>query len=80
MFLIFLGLFSYLLLCEFKFYKKETIFVIEMLNGSNETNTTRIIPSLKIANPHYLEYILLFWIFTFSLEEFRQFVSSNELI
>jgi hypothetical protein len=33
----------------------------------------------KIASPHILEYVLAFWIFSFFIEECRQFVSKFKL-
>ena len=35
------------------------------------------IPKKIIASPHVLEYILAFWIFSFFIEECKQFVSKS---
>ena len=72
-YILFLTLFSYTVLCELQFntqvYVKET--------SNNESNSTRFLPSKFVArtvvkSPSICEYLLIYWIFSFIMEEFRQ--------
>ena len=70
-FLVFLFLFSIMLLCDFTY----TETVIKFINNSsNETNSTEMIgiSVTQIKNPDWLEYLLLFWVISFEVEEIRQ--------
>jgi len=58
MYFVFIMLFSYFILCEFKFEK----IVTKTLN--NQTNET----TFEISEPadiSWVEYLLIFWVFTF---------------
>ena len=68
---IFLILFSYMLLCEFQFEppKKEINISSNLTynnsNGYQEVDNTRNFPQ-------FIEFLLLFWIFTYIIDELRQ--------
>ena len=60
-----------MLLCDFTY----TETVIKFINNSsNETNSTEMIgiSVTQIKNPDWLEYLLLFWVISFEVEEIRQ--------
>ena len=89
-YIIFLIMFSYLVLCEFSFYEmisvEESLMTVNktLTNISSSTNTsmsnlnqtfttTKSIVKQKVVKlPSNIEYMLIFWIFSFTMEEVRQ--------
>jgi hypothetical protein len=83
-FILFLLIFSYVLLCEFYFYEivrvqtaadsmnvrsiNETTNLTLTELGSSSTKTL----SKKLNQPSVLQYLLIFWVFSFFVEELRQ--------
>lgn len=76
-YILFLCLFSYTVLCELTFYTK--VQVEE--RSYNESNRTRYLPSTVsktiVKTPSVYEYLLIYWIFSFIMEEFRQVFEFN---
>jgi hypothetical protein len=70
--MLFLFLFSYLLLCDFTYL--ETVTKLINNSSSNDTNSTEMIEVSVTQNkkPDWLEYLLLFWVISFLVEEIRQ--------
>ena len=80
-FLIFLMIFSYLMLCEFRFYvntkNKKNVFTnstaasLTDLLANNKTLSTLPAPK-SISNPNWIEYVVIFWVFSFACQEIFQ--------
>ena len=77
-YIIFLMMFSYMLLCDFNYYTitKEIIFTDEIRSFGNSTHAfsmnSTVITQKKVHAPNVIEYILVFWIVSFIFEEFNQ--------
>ena len=74
---MFLCLFGYLMLCEFKYYgirSNSTKIMNYQIQNSTSNITFKEISSKIVAKPHFLEYTLIGWVLTFIIEELRQFV------
>ncbi len=72
-YVIFLMLFSYMVLCELSYY--ETKLVVDtVFNKSSAYNNTekRMVEKTVLKAPSFIEYLLIFWIFSFMMEEARQ--------
>jgi hypothetical protein len=85
---VFLLLFSYMLLCEMNYYKEEddpsnnqqqqtnrTHFDLSNSNINNSSDDDIFkwfTIKDEVKRPSYVEYILLYWIFTFIVEEMSQ--------
>lgn len=67
-----MALFSFVMLCEFKYYAENS-----KNHATNFNGTLNVIQQNKksISKPNTLEYILMIWIFSFIIEEIQQFVS-----
>ena len=79
-YIIFLALFSYMILCEFDYYISEdnkSNDTIESNNSSNfnYSNQTTKITEKIVKTPSYIEYLLIFWVIAFIIEEIRQVCS-----
>jgi hypothetical protein len=80
---IFLLLFSYLLLCDFNYYSvifeeaprsANDSFISLITNRTNET-LDNLVDFKKVINwPSVLECIIIFWIYSFLLEEINQVI------
>ena len=70
-YIIFLALFSYVMLCEFKYYVENSK---NHTTNFNETSSAIQQNKKSISKPNTLEYILMIWIFSFIIEEIQQFV------
>ena len=75
--LVFLILFSYMILCEFTYYEK----LNEYVELNSKLNATSFIPNNrtynyisinKVKTPSWIEYLLVYWMFAFMMEECRQ--------
>jgi hypothetical protein len=83
--LLYLILFSYFILCDFHYLHDDNYYV-EILKQNNltfEANYFNIshfnkeISALKrdiIKKPSYIEYLLIFWVFSLIIEEIRQVI------
>ena len=91
---IFLIIFSYMLLCEFKYYGEEISFSNETLNStdiSEKNNSTEyligkfyfthgaITYEKMVQMPTFIEYLIIFWIISFFAEELNQVVDNVEI-
>jgi hypothetical protein len=68
----FLLLFSYVMLCDLSYYDTENE---EMLLGNStflRIQNETYLEKNNVKNPSSLEYLLIFWIFSFICEEFSQ--------
>ena len=85
---IFLILFSYMILCEFNYYEHIEVKVTKPLNQSIDNKQNLSVHELNNVNgsfvsnveqrrvlkkPSLIEYLLIYWMFSFALEEFRQY-------
>jgi len=83
-FLFFLLTFSYLMLCEFHFFKPNTNEQIR-LDFDNQTIFS-VAPIVQmptnhkksIADPHWLEYIVIAWVFAFCCQEVFQLLEGSQ--
>lgn len=64
---IFLGLFSYMLLCDFEYYENKTDLFLNITE--NYTNYSKI---EHLKKPAFSEYLIIFWVLMYLIEEFRQ--------
>ena len=67
-----------MLLCNFTYLEKVEKLVVENNSSFNETNLTsneylKIIVTQK-RQPDWLEYLILFWVISFFIEELRQVI------
>lgn len=66
---IFLAFFSFMLLCEFEYYQKNTQLSTHLEFTTNSSSYT----DFKLVKyPSYSEYIIIFWWLMYVIEEFRQ--------
>jgi hypothetical protein len=93
-YLVFLLLFSYMLLCDFNYYDQElsktttaTSLPNVTLISNNFTNYTRkrLLLNTFTVNPHVshpssLEWLLLLWIITYIIDEIRQVEEKCEIM
>lgn len=76
-YLIFLLLFSYMVLCELNYYEEQPVEENSFLNGS--VNGTAAVPTAldkaerSVKEPSIAEFVLILWIFSFMMEEVRQY-------
>ena len=85
---IFLLMFSYLMLCEFRLFiiKPENLENGELtINTNISFNFTKNISKLTESNlhvvyPHWLEYLICFWIFSLACQEIYQVRKYNDII
>lgn len=84
-FLSFLILFSFFILCEFNYYYDQDYYEALTETIKHEFNLTvnqteeidlMVIKKNHIKAPSLIEYVLVFWVATFILEEFRQVYNS----
>ena len=66
-------MFSYLMLCEFRFYKRNTIMDNLKMNSTYKNISDH---SAYLATPHWLEYVIVFWVLTLFCQELNQ-VNTN---
>jgi hypothetical protein len=86
-FILFLLLFSYVLLCEFNFYEIPSIsklnsssnesyaYINETINQTSilvNSSSNEIVVGQILNKPSILQYLLIFWVFSFFVEELRQ--------
>jgi hypothetical protein len=79
-YLIFLALFSYMILCEFDYSIMENQHLndsIESLYSNNSSiynKNSNSLPNIKkqVKMPSSIEYLLIFWVLAFIIEEIRQ--------
>lgn len=74
LFVAFLLIFSYLMLCEFRFYKPqwgEIDFFTRNSSGNSSLRNHEVHKRAQ-ADPHWLEYLIIYWVFTFCCQEFFQ--------
>lgn len=72
-FIIFLMLFSYMMLCKFTFEEE-----VEIRNKSTNESSSDAGQVVMIKTvPSFIEYFLLFWVVSLFIEEGRQFISSE---
>lgn len=80
-YIIFLLLFSYMILCDFNYYVPSYEFdELEFKNtGPNVYNSsdealidTSFTAKKEVQSPYAIEYVLIFWIVTYTCEEFNQ--------
>ena len=75
---VFLVLFAYMMLFDFKFKTIETIIEYNLTNSSYFVNETTINEDhnetnhVLLTKPSFIQYLLTFWVFTFICEEIRQ--------
>ena len=73
---IFLIIFSYMMLCKFYYYERIDEDFMQSHNGSIFLNTSTQHMTEKeiriVRMPTYIEYLLIYWIFSFIFEEARQ--------
>jgi hypothetical protein len=74
-YIIFLLMYSYFLLCDFTYTTSMPIDYID--NASLSLNQSETVMTNEISNPSTIEYLLLLWIISFILEEFRQFFTND---
>ncbi len=64
------------MLCEYRYYEKDIDLrrKIENYNYTIVFNDNALVQSVKFkrALPHFIEYVLLFWVFSFILDEGSQ--------
>ena len=77
-YIVFLLIFSYLLLCEFAYYDESLDSSVKPKETNYSTKIMKKIESNVIHRPHIIEYFLNFWVFTFILEELRQVSNINK--
>lgn len=79
--LLFLILFSYTVLCEFTYYETVIQYTdltsnstssLKSLLVANSTKTFSYVHVKQIKAPSWIEYLLIYWMFAFMLEELRQ--------
>ncbi len=79
---VFLVFFSYMLLCDFKYAEYVDVTIPPSNSSLNSTdNTTDLsenigtrVKMLKVVQPSWLQYLLVFWVFTILCEELRQVI------
>lgn len=79
--LVFIILFSYMILCEFTYIENVREY-IEIKNVTKNSDLNEIITISnrtysyitvnKLKSPSFIEYLLVYWMFAFMMEEFRQ--------
>ncbi|CAF1009735.1 unnamed protein product, partial [Brachionus calyciflorus] len=75
-YIVFLCLFSYFILCEFRY--TETVVIYEY--DKNETSLTELDKTEVKTYPGVYEYVLLIWILSLTIEELRQFFQGENHI
>jgi hypothetical protein len=81
-YIIFLTLFSYMILCEFEYFISENQSLNDLVEKSNVVNVSIYNESNSLPNfsnknvkmPSSIEYLLIFWVLAFIIEEIRQVI------
>ena len=66
LFIVFLAVFSYFMLCVFRY---DDYVPVYNANNSANSNSTIIKTERIILAPHWIFYLLIFWIFAFAFNE-----------
>lgn len=77
-FVIFLVVFSYLMMSKYRFFKPDTVQQLLKNNSILKMNGTFEKAMFKkyLASPHWLEYVIIYWVFSFVCQEVFQVFSS----
>ena len=76
-YILFLCVFSFFIMSDFRFQSEHSSsHTNQSINGTMRSNLTD--KSVPIKNPSTLEYVLIIWIFSFMLEELRQFFQDGK--
>ena len=87
---VFILLFSYMILCEFTYTETAKELIEINKNATNLNDLSQIITISnrtysyiqvnRLKSPSWIEYLLVYWMFTFMMEELRQVIRNTDIL